>query len=90
MPCFQHSQTKLLVPVMRAHMMVMLWNICDGILLLHYSAPTQLGIGSSCQSRTHDKNAAKLLQLFWRREMLQPVLSKRAEIQKGVEMQHFA
>ena len=36
-------------------MLVMLWNICDGILLLHYSAPTQLGIGSSCQSRTHYK-----------------------------------
>ena len=80
------TSSNLFVHVIRAHLLVMLWNICDGILLLHYTALTQLSDGRSCQCRTQDKNAAELdaayfmlviLQLFWRREMLSTLREKR-------------
>ena len=43
------TSSNMFVHVNRAHLLVMLWNICDGISLLHYSALTQLSDGSSCQ-----------------------------------------
>ena len=91
------TSSNLFVHVIRAHLLVMLWNICDGILLLHYSALTQLSDGRSYQCRAQDK-----MQQSWMRhiscssygnysgeERCCNQYSKREDIQKGVEMHHF-
>ena len=64
------------VHVIRAHLLVMLWNIRDGIILLHYSALTQLSDGRSCQ-------CSKQMQQSWMRHV------SCSSYCKGVEMQHF-
>ena len=92
------TSSNLFVHVIRAHLLVMLWHICDGILLLHYSALTQLSDERSCQCRAQEK-----MQQSWMRhiscssycnyfgeERCCNQYSKREEIQKGVEMQHLA
>ena len=88
----------LLIHVLRDQLLVMLWNICDGILLLHFSALTQLCDGSSCQCRAQEIcragcgifDACHTVTILAKRDAATSTQRERENIQKGVEMQHFA
>ena len=58
------TSSNLFVHVLSDQLLVMLWNICDGILFLQYSALTQLSDGSNCQCRAQEK-----MQQSWMRHI---------------------